>query len=356
METAKGKTWWEPFDQLLIATGANPIYPQVPGIDAAGIHTFSTLQSGIEVRRSVDERKPHTAVIVGGGYIGLEMAEALLLRGLDVSLIEMAPQVMNTLDREMGSIVAESLRHAGVHLYLEEPLEGFEVSDGRVQAVVTNRRALPADLVILAIGVRPNVALASEAGVPLGETGAIKVNERMQTPVAGVWAAGDCCESFHLVSRRPFWVALGTVANKQGRVAGINVGGGYATFPGVVGTAITKFRDLEIARTGLQEKEIQQLGWEYESVRIESRTRAHYYPDAGPITVKLLAEKGSGRLLGGQIVGKNGAAKRIDVLAVALHAGLTVDELINVDLSYAPPYSPVWDAVQIAARQVAKKV
>jgi NADPH-dependent 2,4-dienoyl-CoA reductase/sulfur reductase-like enzyme len=235
-------------------------------------------------------------------------------------------------------------------------LESFEVGRGRVQAVVTDQRTLPADLVILGLGVRPNSALAGDAAIPLGERGAIKVNERLQTEVEGIWAAGDCVQSFHLVSRKPFYVALGTVANKQGRVAGINLGGGYATFPGVVGTAVSKVCAVEVARTGLQEAEIQRLGWEYVSSKIESRTRAGYYPDAGPITVKVLAERGSGRLLGGQIVGIEGAAKRIDVLATALHVGFTVQEMLHLDLSYAPPYSPVWDPVLIAARKAAELV
>ena len=344
---------WEPFDQLLIATGAVPFSPDVPGADAQGVYGLSTLQSGIAVRRAIDEEHPKRAVIVGGGYIGLEMAEALVLRGLDVSLVEKMPQVMGTLDPDMGALVSDALRHIGVALYLEESLESFAVDRGCVQAVVTDQRTLPADVVILGLGVRPNSSLVREAEIPLGEKGAIRVNERLQTTVEGVWAAGDCVESFHLVSRKPFYVALGTVANKQGRVAGINLGGGYATFPGVVGTAVSKICAVEVARTGLQEAEIQRLGWEYVSAKIDSKTRAGYYPDAGSITVKVLAEKGSGRLLGGQIVGSEGAAKRIDVLATALHAGFTVQEMIHLDLSYAPPYSPVWDPVLIAARKVA---
>lgn len=355
-QVGNGKAWWEPFDQLVIATGAVPFCPDVPGAGAQGIYGLSTLQSGIAVRRAVDEGKPKHAVIVGGGYIGLEMAEGLLLRGLEVSLVEMAPQVMNTLDPDVGALVSQALREVGVTLYLEESLQGFETDGERVKAVVTDKRRLPAEIVILGMGVRPNSALAEAAGVPLGEKGAIRVNDRMQTEVEGVWAAGDCVQSFHLVSRRPFFVALGTVANKQGRVAGINIGGGYATFPGVVGTAVSKICAVEVARTGLQEKEIQRLGLEHVSATIESRTRAGYYPGGGPITVKLLAEKGSGRLLGGQIVGIEGAAKRIDVVATALHAGFTVQEMINLDLSYAPPYSPVWDPVLIAARKAAKLV
>jgi NADPH-dependent 2,4-dienoyl-CoA reductase/sulfur reductase-like enzyme len=351
LETARVQ--WESFDQLLIATGAVPFSPDVPGADARGIYGLSTLQSGLAVRRAIDEEHPKRAVIVGGGYIGLEMAEALILRGLEVSLVERMPQVMGTLDPDMGALVSDALRHIGVTLYLEEALQSFAVERGRVQAVVTDQRTLPADVVILGLGVRPNSSLAGEAEIPLGEKGAVRVNERMQTAVEGVWAAGDCVESFHLVSRKPFYVALGTVANKQGRVAGINLGGGYATFPGVVGTAVSKVCAVEVARTGLQETEIQRLGWEYVSAKIESKTRAGYYPGAGSITVKVLAEKGSGRLLGGQIVGIEGAAKRIDVLATALHAGFTVQEMIHLDLSYAPPYSPVWDPVLIAARKAA---
>ena len=344
---------WEAFDQLLIATGASPFAPDVPGAEAQGIYGLSTLQSGLAVRRAVDEEHPKRAVIIGGGYIGLEMAETLVMRGLEVSLVEKMPQVMGTLDPDMGALVSDALRNIGVALYLEESLESFEVSRGRVRAVVSDQRTLPADLVVLGLGVRPNSTLAGKAEVPLGERGAIKVNERMQTAVEGVWAAGDCVESFHLVSRKPFYVALGTVANKQGRVAGVNLGGGYATFPGVVGTAVSKVCAVEVARTGLQESEIQRLGWEYISAKIESKTRAGYYPGAGPITVKVLAEKGSGRLLGGQIVGIEGAAKRIDVLATALHARFTVQEMLHLDLSYAPPYSPVWDPVLIAARKAA---
>jgi NADPH-dependent 2,4-dienoyl-CoA reductase/sulfur reductase-like enzyme len=351
LETARVQ--WESFDQLLIATGAVPFSPEVPGADARGIYGLSTLQSGLAVRRAIDEEHPKRAVIVGGGYIGLEMAEALILRGLEVSLVERMPQVMGTLDPDMGALVSDALRHIGVTLYLEESLQSFAVERGRVQAVVTDQRTLPADVVILGLGVRPNSSLAGEAEIPLGEKGAVRVNERMQTAVEGVWAAGDCVESFHLVSRKPFYVALGTVANKHGRVAGINLGGGYATFPGVVGTAVSKVCAVEVARTGLQETEIQRLGWEYVSAKIESKTRAGYYPGAGSITVKVLAEKGSGRLLGGQIVGIEGAAKRIDVLATALHAGFTVQEMIHLDLSYAPPYSPVWDPVLIAARKAA---
>jgi len=348
--------WWEPYDQLLIATGAVPFCPELPGAAGRGIYGLSTLASGIRIRRVLDEEKPRRAVVVGGGYIGLEMAEALILRGLEVSLVQRGPQVMGTLDPDMGALVSEALRDVGVTLYLEESLAGFETEGGRVRAVVTDRRTLPADIVILGMGVRPASGLAKEAGIPLGVKDAIRVDPRMRVGVEGVWAAGDCVESFHLVSRRPFYVALGTVANKQGTVAGINLAGDEAYFPGVVGTAVTKVCKYEVARTGLLEEEIVALGLDYTSAVIESKTRAGYYPGAGRITVKVLAEKGSGRLLGGQIVGIEGAAKRIDVLATALHAGMSVQQVVDLDLSYAPPYSPVWDPVQIAARAALKGV
>jgi len=350
------KEWWETFDQLMIATGALPMRPAVPGADAEGIYGVHTLESGIAVRQVVDQQKPKRAVVIGGGYIGLEMAEALIRRGLEVSLVERAAQVMVTLDPDMGALVSEALMAVGVTLYREESLQGFEVKDDRLEGVVTDQRTLPADIVILGMGVRPNTALAEQTGIPLGEKGAITVNERQQTDVDGVWAAGDCAQSFHLVSKRPIYIALGTVANKQGRVAGINIGGGAVAFPGVVGTAVSKICAEEVARTGLQEREIEQVGWDYVAEKIESRTRAGYYPESGRITVKVLAEKGSGRLLGGQIVGCEGAAKRIDILATALHGGMMVQKMVNLDLSYAPPYSPVWDPVLIAARQVEKLI
>ena len=343
---------WESYDQLLIATGAEAISPPLPGSDADGIFSLSTLASGIRVMAFMDKELPRRAVVVGGGYIGLEMAEALVRQGLQVTLIEKGEQVMGTLDPDMGALVSEALREIGVTLYLNESLTGYEAANGKVSAVVTDQRTIPTDLVIVGLGTRPNSRLAADVGIVLGEKGAIRVNSRQQTSAQNIWAAGDCAESFHLISRRPFHIALGTVANKQGTVAGINLSGGYATFPGVVGTAVSKICKFEVARTGLTEREISGLGLLYRTATIKSKTRAGYYPGAGWITVKLLAEQGSGRLLGGQIVGLEGAAKRIDVLATALTAGMTVQQITDLDLSYAPPFSPVWDPVQIAARKL----
>jgi NADPH-dependent 2,4-dienoyl-CoA reductase/sulfur reductase-like enzyme len=211
-----------------------------------------------------------------------------------------------------------------------------------------------ADLVVLGLGVVPNSELAAEAGIATGSREAIAVNRRQETSAEGVYAAGDCAETFHRVSQRPIHVALGTVANKQGRVAGINLGGGYATFPGVVGTAVTKVCSLEIGRTGLTEAEAKRAGFDYAVATIQSTTRAGYFPGTKPITVKVLAEQGTGRLLGGQIVGEEGAAKRIDVLATCLTAGFSVFDVIDLDLAYAPPFGSVWDPIHIAARKAAE--
>ena len=347
---------WEPFDKLVIATGASPIRPKVPGLEARGVYSPTSLDEGLRLRALLDEGGPRRAVIVGGGYIGIEMAEALVLRGLEVSLVDMLPQVMGTLDADMAALVAKALEAAGVSLHLEEALEGFESHQGWLAAVRTNKGTLPADVAVLGLGVRPNSALAAGAGLALGDRGAIKVDDHLRTAVGGIWAAGDCAESFHLVSRRPAHIALGSVANKHGRVVGINVAGGDARFPGVVGTAVTKFLETEVARTGLGEREAQALGLDYAVGKIDGATKARYYPGAAAITVKLLAERGSGRLLGSQIVGGAGSAKRIDSLAVALHAGLTVEDVVGLDLGYAPPFSGVWDPVHLAARQAVKLV
>ncbi|SMC23999.1 NADPH-dependent 2,4-dienoyl-CoA reductase, sulfur reductase [Desulfacinum hydrothermale DSM 13146] len=347
---------WEAYDELLMATGAVPLRPSVPGADASGIYGVHTLESGIRLRKVLDAQQPRSAVIVGGGYIGLEMAEAFLLRGMRVSLVDKAPQVMGTLDQDMARHVARALTDRGVHLYLDEALEAFAVRNGRVHAVITSQRTLETDLVLLGMGVAPNTQLAKEAGIPLGERGAVRVDRRMATEVEGVWAAGDCAESFHRLTGQPFYVALGTVANRHGRVAGTNMAGGDARFSGVVGTAVTRICSLEVARTGLQTRELEGLGRPFVSQTIESHTRAAYFPGSGTIHVKMLADAATGVVLGAQIVGQEGAAKRIDVMATAISAELTARQVSELDLAYAPPFSPLWDPLIIAARLLAKKI
>lgn len=346
----------EPFDHLMVATGATPVRPKLPGADADGIFGVQVLDDGVALRRRLDHTDVTRAVVVGAGYIGLEMAEALVQRGVEVTVVEQAPQPMATLDPDMGSLVADAMRRLGIVLRLGESVTGFDTAEGSVGAVITTAGTLPADLVILGLGVRPNSQLAAEAGVAVGPTGGLVTDRRMRTSTPGVWAAGDCVETFHRVSRRPVTIALGTHANKQGRVAGINIGGGYATFPGVVGTAVTKICGLEIARTGLGEAEAAAAGFATEAVVVESTTRAGYFPGAAVMQTKLIVERRSGRLLGAQIVGEENAGKRIDALAIALWNEMTVEEMTGLDLAYAPPFSPVWDPVLIAARKAAERL
>jgi len=353
-ELASGRTRDEPWDALVVATGSEPLRPPIPGIQLPGVHGLSILQDGIDLRRAVDAG-PASAVVVGGGYIGLEAAEALVNRGVPTAMVEAGPQVMGRIDPDMGELVSRAVRDVGVELHTQEPVEAIE-GEGRVQAVRTSARTLPADLVVLGLGTRPAVGLAEAAGIGLGPSGAIAVDPRMRTPHDGVWAAGDCAEARHLVSGLPVNYHLGTIANKQGRVCGINLGGGYAIFPGVLGTAVTRICDVEVARTGLSAAEIGPLGLEWDSVTVDSTTRAGYFPGGAPIRIKVLAERRSGRLLGAQLVGREGAAKRIDVFATAIWNGMTVDGMVNLDLSYAPPFGPLWDPVLVAARRLSERV
>lgn len=347
-----GKEFYENYDQLLIATGAKAFCPDLPGFDAEGVFGISTLKSGINLERYIEEKKPRTAVIIGGGYIGLEMAEALLIRGLSVSLVNRQREVMNTLDPDMGAMVSEAVKNLGVTLYLEEELNAFSVIDGKINAVITDKRTIETDIVVLGMGSSPNTDFLEGSGIALGVKNAIKVNGQMQTNIPNIWAAGDCTETLNLVSKMHVHIALGTVANKTGLVAGSSMAGEKAVFPGAVGTAVCKVCKYEVARTGLLEKDLKRLKIEYATATITSKTRAYYYPGAKDITVKLIAEKNSGRLLGGQIIGEEDAAKRIDVLATALTHNLTLQNIIDLDLSYAPPFSPVWDPVQTAARKL----
>jgi NADPH-dependent 2,4-dienoyl-CoA reductase/sulfur reductase-like enzyme len=345
------------FDHLVLATGARPRRPDVPGVDAPGIHGVQTLDDGERLLESL-EGEPRRAVVVGGGYIGIEMAEAMFLRGLDVTVLTRSAEPMATLDPDMGNQVHRAMEAIGIDVRTTVRLDGFETgADGRVAAVATDAGSVPADLVVLGTGVAPETTLAREAGLLLGRWGGLVTDLQMRVfDAEGVWAAGDCVESIDLVSGNRVHVALGTHANKQGRVLGTNLGGGYATFPGVVGTAVSKVCELEIARTGLREADCDAVGFRWLAVTVDSTTRAGYYPDAEPITVKLVVEQRSGRLLGGQIVGREGAAKRVDILAVALWNKMTVEEIAMLDLGYAPPFSPVWDPVLIAARKAADAV
>ncbi|MET9435467.1 FAD-dependent oxidoreductase [Streptomyces sp. NPDC006551] len=348
-----GAEAWTGFDKLVIATGARPVRPSLPGIDAPGVHGVQTLDDGQALLDSLERAKGRRAVVVGAGYIGVEMAEALLKRGYEVTVLNRGEQPMSTLDPDMGRLVHEAMDGLGITTVGSSAVTKILTGeDGRVRAVATEEAEYPADVVVLGMGVEPETALARAAGLPLGSYGGLLTDLAMR--VRGhenIWAGGDCVEVLDLVSGRERHIALGTHANKHGQVIGSNVGGEYATFPGVVGTAVSKVCELEIARTGLREKDAREVGLKYVTVTVESTSRAGYYPGAAPMTVKMLAERRTGRLLGVQIVGREGAGKRVDIAAVALTAGMTVERMTALDLGYAPPFSPVWDPVLIAARK-----
>jgi NADPH-dependent 2,4-dienoyl-CoA reductase/sulfur reductase-like enzyme len=357
-EVSTGEQTVQEWDQLVYATGSTPMRPSAPGFDAPGVYGVQVLDDGEALIAELDSGRVERVVVVGGGYIGLELAEACQVRGLDVTVVDRSATPVGTFDPDIGAFIADAVAAMGIRLVLGDGAAEVETGpDGRCVAVRTEQgHRLPADLVVLGLGVRPNVELAVDAGIPLGPSGGVAVDARMRTQTDGVWAAGDCVESTHRLSGQRLVVALGTHANKQGRVAGINLGGGYATFPGVIGTAVTKVCDLEVARTGLSMEEADAAGYRYVTAHVDSTTRAGYFPGAKPIRVKLIAEKRSGRLLGGQIAGREGAAKRIDVLATAIWNEMSVDEVLGLDLSYAPPFSPVWDPVLIAARKAFEAV
>lgn len=336
------------WDKLIFTAGAAAVRPPIPGLDLPGIFTLRNVEDAVSIKQWLDEKQPKQAVVVGGGYIGLEMAEALAEHGIAVTVIEMLPQVMANMDADMAEHVAAELTRQGVDLRLEHAVQAFE-GNGQVQQVIAAGQTFPADLVIFSVGARPNVPLAQAAGIALGPTGAVAVDKHQRTNLENVWAAGDVAEALDLVTGKPAYVPLGTTANKQGRVAGTNAGGGHATFEGIVGTAIVKVFDLHAARTGLTEKQAVAEGLNVETVTVKAPARAHYMPVHPPIHTKLVFEKETQRLLGGQMVGTEGVSKRIDVIAAALHAGWTTFDLANLDLSYAPPFAPVWDPVLVAA-------
>lgn len=343
------------YDWLAISTGASPIKPPFPGIDINGVFTLRTLEDGIRIEDFIKEESPKRVAVIGGGYIGMEVAEAFSVQGFEVTVIEKVPRVLPNFDAEFSERVQEKLKEKGVRLILGSGVKAIE-GDGIVKRVITETEAVETDLVLLGVGIKPQVNLARESGVEIGETGAIKVNEKMETNIRGVYACGDCAEAYHRILKRNVWIPLGDTANKQGRVAGANIIGEEISFPGIIGSAATKVFELELARTGLGEEEAKREGFDIIATLIESSTRAHYYPNRKPIMIKLISEKNTHELLGAQAIGGEGVAKRIDVLATAIWAGMTLDEIAWLDLTYVPPVAPVWDPVLVAAQVGMKRV
>ncbi|MET0625956.1 MAG: FAD-dependent oxidoreductase [Pyrinomonadaceae bacterium] len=346
------------YGSLVLATGAAAVCPPLPGRELEGVFVLRHLRDGRRLLRFLEEVKPRTAVVVGAGYIGLEMAEAFVARGISTTLVESSETVMGALGGRARETVADELRAGGVGVAFGERVTGFEGAGGRVARVRTDAgRVLEADVVSVGVGVRPEVALAIAAGLEVGETGAVVTDERQRTSAPGVYAAGDCCEVLHRVSGRRVWHPLGQPAVRQGWVAGANAAGGSspeARYAGVVGTNVVKVFRLEVARTGLSLEEASEAGFDAAETEGETHSRAGYYPGGSKIYTRLVTDA-RGRLLGAQMVGREGVAHRIDVYAAALHAGLKVEDVERLDLAYAPPFAPTIDPIIRAAHRARKR-
>ncbi|WP_088006132.1 FAD-dependent oxidoreductase [Indiicoccus explosivorum] len=349
IKTATGEPFEYGYDKLLIATGASPVMPDIKGSDKPGVHVLKTIPDAHRIMEDLDGEVKHIA-IVGGGAIGLEMAEVFRGLGKEVRIIERGGHLAKIFDADMAELIhAEADRH-GIQVHTRESVE--EISgDRKAERIRTDKGTYPADLVLLSVGAYPNTHFIADTGIVTSVRGAIQVDRYMKTNVPDIFAAGDCAVQYHRIKKKDDYIPLGTTANKQGRIAGLNMIGMPKTFNGVVGTSILKFMDLALARTGLSEKEAQAIGIPVKTVRVKAKDIAGYYPDPNPLHVKLVYGAEDDLLLGGQVIGKNGADKRIDVLATALYNGMRLHDLEDLDLAYAPPFNGTWDPIQQAARR-----
>ncbi len=345
-----------PYTKLVIATGASPLKPPLPGIDLGNIYQLWHPDDAKAVRYGIDQGIFKNAAIIGAGLVGMEMAEALKKRGLNVTVIEMKDRVFPAfLDEDIAEAVGKYVRSKGISVLTSEKVQRF-TGNSKVENVETDQRTIPADLVILAVGVRPNVELARAAGLEIGATGAIAVNEYMQTSDPDIYAGGDCVETTNMITGKKVFAPMGSTANKQGRVIGENICGGRTAFRGVLNTAIVKVMDLSVGKVGLNEQNAKENNYDFVTVMVTNHDRPHYMPGAKPITLKLIVDAKNRKLLGAQAFGEGEIAKRIDVISAALTFGGTIDDLFSMDLAYAPPYSSPIDNVAIAANAMMNKL
>lgn len=356
----KGEEFTVNYDKLVIATGARPFIPPIKNVSLKNVFTLRTLEDGINIKEKVLKSKK--AVIVGGGYIGIELLEAFVKQGLKVTMIEFAPHIMPIFDDEISEIIKDHvLKKDGdkVEIINSDSVVELvgESEENEVKSVKTkNGLTIDTDLVIIATGVKPNVEIAVNAGIEIGETGAIKVNPKMQTNIEDIYAAGDCIEKTHMVSKTPVWVPLGSTANKEGRVAAINLCGGDECFDGILGSAVTRYFGFTMSITGLTEKQAAKLGYETVSVTVTKEDKVGYMPEAKNITIKLIADKKTKRLLGAQGIGCGDADKRVNTVATGLVCPMTIDDFYANDITYAPPYSPSIDPLLTAAEKLIEKL
>lgn len=343
-----GETFEERYDKLLLSPGAKPVWPNLPGMESNKLFTLRTVEDTFRIREFVDQNKPKSAVMVGGGFIGLEVAENLRELGMEVAIVQRPRQLMNPFDADMASFIHAEMRRHGVHLALGYSVEGFAERDGGVDVLLKDREAIHADMVVLAIGVTPESGLAKDAGLALGMKGSILVNDRMETSVPDIYAVGDAVQVKHYVTGQDALIALAGPANKQGRIAADNICGGDSRYLGSQGSSVIKVFDMTAATTGINETNARKSGLDADTVILSPMSHAGYYPGGKLMTMKVVFERESYRLLGAQIVGYGGVDKRIDVLATAIHAGMKATELKDLDLAYAPPYSSAKDPVNMA--------
>jgi NADPH-dependent 2,4-dienoyl-CoA reductase/sulfur reductase-like enzyme len=343
-----GNMFADSYDKLMIATGASSIVPPFPGVEMMGVHVLKTLEDGIFLKEYAAMSEIKNVSIVGGGYIGIECAEAFLNLKKNVRIIEAADRILTPFDKEMSDMAEKELEKHGVKLHLGEKVKGFKGSS-KVEQIETDKGIYDADLVIIAVGVRPNTTFLKDTGIRLAKNGAIIVDREMKTSVDDIYSAGDCALVYNEIMQEDCFLALGTVANKCGRIAGGNILGDHQKFIGALGSAAIKVCDIEMGRTGMGEADAKRLGKKYKTVIVQANDHPAYYPNPTPVTIKLIYEEGTRKLLGAQACGQKGAVMRVDVFAVAIHAGMTTDELGMTDLVYAPPFAGVWDAIHIAS-------
>lgn len=347
---SNGETFSLPYDRLLIATGVSSVIPKWEGVSLPGIFSLKTIPDAKAIMDYL-EKDIKNVTVIGGGYIGLEMAESFAELGKKVTIIERNEQLAKIFDTDMAELIHEEAVKQNILLKMGESVEAFGGSD-KVESVKTDKGEYETDLVLVAVGVKPNTAFLEGTGIKTIGNGAIQVNAYMQTSIEDIYAAGDCATQYHRVKEKDDHVPLGTHANKQGQIAGLNMVDVHKTFKGIVGTSIIKFFDLTLGRTGLSETEAKMLNIPCGSVTITATDIAGYYPDDKKMKLKLVYHKETHKVLGGQIIGENGVDKRIDVLATAIFHSMTTEELLDLDLAYAPPYNGVWDPIQQAARRV----
>ncbi|MCA9803045.1 MAG: FAD-dependent oxidoreductase [Cyanobacteria bacterium HKST-UBA02] len=349
-----GEIYEESYDDLILAVGASPLRPPIPGIDRAGVFTLRTIEDVETIDRWIEEKRPASVVVAGGGFIGIEMAEQLARRGMKVTLVDASDHVLVPLDTEMAELVHLEMERNGIKLVLASPIKEMQAPETRggitpqsCWVVAGEQPAMAADLVIMGLGIRPEIALARQAGLATGERNGIRVDERLMTSAEHIWAVGDAIEVVHPVGKNHTLIALGGPANRQGRIVADNIFGGEQVYKGTLGTAILRVFDLAVAMTGLNEKQVRMAGIDYETVSMHPSHHAGYFPGAGKLAMKVIFRRESGELLGAQVIGREGADKRIDVLATAMKAGMTVRDLAELELAYAPPFGSAKDPINL---------